>query len=398
MNDEEFGRQLPEMLGEVQLPLSTVDIDVAITLGRRRRRRPYAAGATAVLVLVAVAPIAVLSQRSQAPPQILPGSPPAATASGAPVARRCAPAERPAGFKDFVTDPSGTYLGGSYVTGRDADREFIERPAMWVGGKLHQLPLPPSQRGYLAAINERGVAVGGAGSGTDYATFAYVQGEIVPLAGGRGTAVTAINAAGVIVGTQIGRDYSETPVRWLSPASPLERLAIPSGAIGGRADHVTPRGEVIGTISMPGDQGQTWVPYRWDQAGKGRPLVIAEGMRVGVGPGNGDWVQGSYFITKEPLPPDTGAAVANLHTGEYRLFRDFVIEGQRSVTTDGWFIGHRRSSPGLRVLTDGRDSIVITDSATLPFVILHGVSADGKVVVGSTREGQDNWFGLIWRC
>ncbi|GIH07650.1 hypothetical protein Rhe02_57170 [Rhizocola hellebori] len=386
--DEEFGRHLPALLAEEPMPPSTVDIGLAMTAGRRRRRVRHVGSAIAVLAVITAVPIALQSQRPQAPPLALPSSSP--SMAGNPAA--CEVAQTAAGFLTFNTDPTGRHFAGT-VEDSNAEEVARHQPAIWRDGKIERIPIPAGNSGYVDAISASGMVVGRLVGNTGVVVFAYANGKLQVLPQSQDSRVSSVNASGVIAGSQLFEGHWR-PVRWRSLTSAPEKLALPDGANSGMASVVTDDGRVLGSAGFAQAGSYQGGPYLWTPDGKGSALPTPGGLSVAVAVGGGEWIGGQVPAKDEASKPD--AFVLNTRTHEFRRFPNILLEGEMSVSAIGWFIGQRLDNKGQRVLTDGTTFITLPPPPGSAHVVLDSVAADTTVVTGHRTEIP--YAGVIWRC
>jgi hypothetical protein len=386
-SDEEFGRYLPALLTEAPMPPSTVDVGQAIRTGRRRRQSRYVGSAIPALAVIMAVPIALQSQRPQAPPLAVPSTSPSAVVAKPTV---CSVAEVAAGFLTFNGDPSGRHFAGIL---EDLSVDGAQhKPAMWRNGKIEMIPVPADSSGYVDAVNASGVVMGRLVNKEGVSAFVYQDGKLHVLLDSKDSKPIAINDAGVVVGTRRSAD-NWVPIRWLSASSAPEALSLPASHVGGVAVTVTDDGVVYGTIS-PNAEGSHMSAYMWTADGEGSPLIVPTGSGQGIITGRGEWVGGM-------LPPKDqnskhSVFVFNTRTLELRQSPNFFLEGETPVTSNGWFIGRALGAQDRWMLTDGTTAVELPLPQGITRVVLDSVSADGRVVTGH-RVGEAR-AGVIWRC
>jgi hypothetical protein len=265
-----------------------------------------------------------------------------------------------------------------------------------------------------AAINSRGVAVGGLRRGwaSDYTEHAWrlVDGVWTVLrtpSGYDNASARAINDHGDIVGVAGTRGGAAVAVVWEVGTGYAPRiLPAPGNAV---ATGIAADGTIAGYAGVAGpvmpylyrDAGGQ--PYVWTPDGTGRTLPLPPGEEFGeVAQVRGDWATGSVMhqdhSANEPQPVYThGTARWNLHTGE--------------VFTHHWAHLPRVNGHGdvVEVPTgDINDGAVLTRDGRryeLPHPHQWGaaspvaLSDDATVILGSFRlwDGPSG-LGILWRC
>ncbi len=397
MEEDELARRLPAMLTDEPMPASTVDLGQAIRTGRRRRSIRYVASGVAALAVIAAVPIALQSQRPQAPPLSLPPTPPPSSSPVAAVNPTvCSVAQSPAGFLTLNTDPGGRYFAGTFTENKSAVLEdnSAHKPALWKDGRLELIPLEAGQYGYADAVNSSGVVIGRLIDGAGVVSlFAYAQGKVHLLPEGQDARAIAINEAGVIVGArQVGGEW--LPVRWRSLSSPPEVLPLPAGSKGGTASAIAPDGLTFGNVIFGNEAGQTAAAYVWTAEGNGSAIPSPGGLSYQLIGGSGDWIHGYYLEGKEETT--RGALLYNLRTQEFRRIPGYSIDGETSATSNGWFAARRGNTRDQVFLGDGSTFVPLPLPVGVSRVLLDSVSLDATVVTGHRTD--DKRAGVIWHC
>jgi uncharacterized membrane protein len=403
---------------------STIDIERAVRDGRRRARRRRAAQAGSAVVaaaLVIAGGGVAIAVRTGSLDTAIPdtsttntgassaGSPSAAPSSTraqppAPAApTRCALSLLP--IPDGVrmalvsgADPTGRLIvGRSYLSG--GGHQIL----LWRDSKAHKVPLDGDDP-VLNDINTAGVAVGGTfratpGGGEEnirQVPVAYLaNGSLVNLAGVTDGTAHAINEAGTIVG-----ESARQPVRWASPQSAAEQLPLPAGASVGEAWGIDEDGTIVGFVesALHGER-----PYVWFADGTHRALPIPTGAER---PSNdrrqsvraydirNGWATGIAGLSSE-----TGAVRWNVHTGEVRVFPEFLIRASMA-NAHGWQVGTDRQ--GRAILLSPAGTVLLPDLSRHEPGNLRNiattVSDDGRTIGGQSDDTNDVIRAVVWRC
>jgi len=383
VNDDDNGSLLLRPLAGEPVGAPRIDLARAMREGRRmRRRRSRSGGAALFAALTAVLVTGgLLLAPASTTPKPEPTLPPEPVVPAA-----CAVSALPDGGHPTVTVTAGDSTGRWHV-GTAAPVYGAEGPMLiWHDGKLVAQLAPPNGDATLRDINSSGVAVGSNNSDWDTYPFAYRNGKIERLKGGRGVAY-AINDAGEIVGT-IGIN-SRHPVRWKSADAEPETLPMPPGEKIQFLVDVAPDGTIAGM--------QLSDTYVWSPAGKVRKLrtPAASGVfrpgRFGYG-----WLYGTSVqdgVWRYEPNTDTWQ---HLTDAEHKAQFPGVGAGDSGVTGPDQlsvFVGGE-------VLRLGRNPIT-GRPGEYAFEIT-AVSADAHVVAGYALSDQSDpnkpMRPFIWRC
>ncbi|MFC4072510.1 hypothetical protein [Actinoplanes subglobosus] len=398
MTDERAVRLLLPLREEPEGP-ARIDVARSMVEGRRRRVLRRWSGGAALIALTSVAAgggtlaVAALNDGTPVPGPATTAAPSAvAAAPDVPVGCEVTRLPTDGVKKSLVTsgDPSGRYLAGRLY--RAASNTIL-----WRDGRILATPRVPGDDASFRDVNRSGVAVGGSFVTSDrQQAYVYRDGRVQEL-DGRGTTATAINDAGVIVGS-MGPAYSGVPVRWDSAGAKVTPLRLPEGATTGSADGIAEDGTVVGSVAP--DDGSEASGYLWLPDGTGRTMSLP--------PVDGEK---ATFFWPESIVDGwvAGRAVLDKPDGS-RWFTAY-----RYRIADGTY--EKVDGPGYPVLiaangwvVSGTQQPVITADDRLFDLPLHpdaddyqisSISADGRVIGGSGAALGGNQVGndpLMWTC
>jgi hypothetical protein len=384
---------------------SRIDVAQALAEGRRRRRVRWWAGGTAIIALTATAAgggtlaLGALDRPHPVPsPRLVATASPSVTVAARPAGPAgCTITRLPTdGLNQALVtggDPSGELLVGRlYPTNGSFHRPLV----VWKNGKIADRVEMPGSDQSLDDINSHGVAVG-TSFGSDDRQRAYVvrSGKVTALKGGEAGA-TAINDAGVIVGT-VGTALDGQPARWSSATVAPVRLALPSGAATGEASDIDEDGTVLGTIQPKrGTQtGYLWMP---DGTGRRMPLPTVDGAKANYfwpeSIRNG-WVAGRAGVDDSGGGSTFTAFRYRVDTGRYERVPDSAGMPAR-VAANGWVAGE--SLPPTIYSEAGVLHLPKYPAKGAVDYYLTSFSEDGLVVGGYVvGDGVQNQ-PLMWRC
>jgi hypothetical protein len=407
MTDEEARTLLHPLAGDPPGP-SRVDVPRAMAEGRRRRRSRIWATVAAVGALTATSvaggtlAVGAMGHDDVVPRPVLstPTSAPAsASAPAAPVEKGPADCTVTRLPTDGVTkaivsggDPSGRYLLGRLYTGRSPYPQVI-----WKDGRIAARPPLPGADGSFEDINTAGVAVGSAFQGEEIQGYAYHDGKVTAMKGGRGQA-SAINDAGVVVGG-LG-DYLElAAARWDSVDAQPVKLPVPDGTRESHAVDIDENGTILGTLNGP-DRAAPQTGYLWQADGTSElmPLPVVDGVQADAfwpeSIRNG-WVAGRSVKDSADGSRSFAWFRYRVATGTYEELPDETGMPDR-VAANGWVLG-TVTEP--RILSEAGVTKLPRYRKGTEYQ-LRSFSDDGLVVgghmtgIGASTENQP----LMWRC
>lgn len=361
-------------------------------VSRRRRAAKVwtaVAAAASLAVLMIVAPGVVktaLHQGNPVPVASRSAPSPRSLPAHCPVERLPVPAHS---VMDMVTgmDSTGRYIvGRTNPGGSDARMDML----LWDNGTLRVVALPGDQQ-LPTAVNSSGVAVGVSGMASERA-WVYRADTATYLEGSRPTHASAINNAGVIVGSEA----FTRPVVWRTASSQPQALPMPSGAWEGTAADIGDDGTIVGTLHRQYttlDRAYVWLP-----SGRLRelPLPVIDGteaVKTRATSIAGDWVAG---IAQGPT--EDVATRWNLRTGDIQTFPVLRFPGA-GISADGWLVG--TNNHGQALLATHPDSLALPDlnnhNNTLANLAVT-ISDDGHLIAGDGSAGGTLPEPVIWRC
>jgi hypothetical protein len=402
IDDQDAVTLLSPLAGEPSGP-SRIDVARALAEGRRRRRTRWWASGIAVVAVTATTAaggtlaFSALGRPTPAPPRPTTAPSPSVAVAAPPAGPKdCKVTRLPTGGieKSLVTggDSSGRWqVGRLYPPGRKEIRPLV----VWRDGEIADQVEAGGSDDSFTDINTRGQAVG-FGFRPDVQPYAYRDGRIRPLAGGTGTA-TAINDAGVVVGTQ-GPLYEGRPVRWPSTTARPEQLPLPSGAEFGAAEDIDEAGNVVGTVTS-GSQDGTGYLWLADGSVRRMPMPEVDGRKADMfwpaAIRNG-WVVGRSVVDTENSRSFVSYRY-RIATNRYEELaaasgmparvaaNGWVLgESERPVVTTG--AGRTTKLPKYQKLTGAQDYIV------------ESFSDDGLVAAGYSVGPEAENQPLLWRC
>jgi probable HAF family extracellular repeat protein len=198
-----------------------------------------------------------------------------------------------------VADPTGRYAAASLV-----QPDGTIRPVLWTDGEPAVLP-PAGDGAQPSAVNSAGVVVGTA-SGRDGRPLAWIyrDGRVSRLGAVPGYewwAPVSVDEHGAVTG-EAWRGLRFAVVSWPSAASrgAVVRVTEPRGV---RGSGVGAGGVVVGTW------GDGAAPYAWRADGTGRALRLPRGAATGQPVAvRGAWAAGWVGLHPATVPPEPAAA------------------------------------------------------------------------------------------
>lgn len=281
-------------------------------------------------------------------------------------------------------DPSGRYIVGNDMStmynGDTPQGDGRVRPILWTDGRPELLP---GLENYLdaTAVNADGTVVAvGDRSDRDGVVLRYVEGELEELDTPAGTwnfRAADINAGGDVVATaypDAGSSQAAFVLLWKAGSTTPAKLPLPAGA---EATDLADDGRILGVVQSSTQAGM-FIPYVWDQQGKGRELAVPDGTYAYVSTTRGTWAAGTLI--------PSGAMVRwDLTTGDVAELP--VDSPARDINTAGWIAG------GRTVLRDDANvTLPLPDGSPANSI---GI-ADNGLVLGERDNGGGGLF--TWQC
>ena len=380
--------------------------------GRRRRRFRFWATGSAVAALTATSlaggSLAVGALRTDDPipmPRMTISAMPSMTVS----ASAPAPATGPAGCtvtrlptdgvkKAIVSggDSSGRYLLGRLYTGQSG---FRYPQVIWKDGRIAGRPQLPGADGTFVDINTDGVAVGSSYQGEEIQGYAFHDGRVTAMKGGRGQA-SAISNSGVVVGG-LGDALELEAARWDSVTAQPVKLKVPAGTRESSAVDIDDDGTILGLVTGKArtaeQTGYLWLP---DGTAKFMPLPMVKGVQA-----DAFWpesIRNGWIAGRSMKDSDDGSTRSfawfryRVATGTYEELPNETGMPDR-VAANGWVLA-TASEP--RILSDNGVVTKLPRYRGGTEYQMRSFSDDGLVAgghmlgIGESVENQP----LIWRC
>ena len=402
MNDENDGAQrLLEVLRGEPYGVPEYDVDRAMAEGRRRRRlrRWSVTAAVSAVTLVAAGggtTVATALRDYDRRPQPLPSVAAPAPATQPSGALSCTMSRLPTGDikKALVTsgDPSGRYLAGRVYPPGERVRTIV-----WRDGKILSRAAMPGSDASIDDLNSAGVGVGTSYTGDLTKAYVFQDWKFTPL-GGENPAATAINDAGVIVGSG-GGELVRYPLRWRSPGAAPEKLPLPRGATEGKASLVDEDGTVVGTVAEPADRGEgsgyLWLP---DGTGRTMPLPKVHGRQATMfwPESIGGGMVAGQLVFDDKTSRRFAAMTYDIGANSYRDL-NAGLSSSILLAADGSVLSVTGSAPSI---VSGRVTTDLPIDEGREYQVRH-FSRDGRSAAGYSVFSVGNKTGnepVRWRC
>lgn len=403
MTDDEARTLLEPLAGDPPGP-SRVDVARAMTDGRRRRLTRIwatiaAAGAlTATSVAGGTLAVGAMDRHDGVPRPVLSAPAPVSAAPRPAGPTGCTVTRLPTDGVDKAIvsggDSSGRWLLGRLYSGQSGSRY---PQVIWKDGRIAERPRMPGADGSFDDINTAGVAVGSAFQGEEIQGYAFHDGRVTALKGGRGQA-TAISDAGVVVGG-LGSYLELAAARWDSVDAEPVKLKVPAGTRESQAVDVDEDGTILGTLTgrdaTAPQTGYLWLP---DGTSAYMPLPVVDGVRADAfwpeSIRNG-WVAGRSVEDAADGSRRFAWFRYRVATGTYEPLPDEAGMPDR-VAANGWVLGTATepriwSEAGVTKLPRYKNG----ESYQMRSFSDDGLVAGGHMTgLGTSPENQP----LMWRC
>ncbi|MEU7750975.1 hypothetical protein AB0B57_27350 [Micromonospora sp. NPDC049101] len=247
-----------------------------------------------------------------------------------------------------VIDPTGRYVAGTALRKVGTGNQYLL--LLWDGNRLTEVEAPSMAT--PADVNADGVVIGN-GWGGDGQPWRYRNGkvELLPVVpSSTGVSVTAINAAGDIVGSGNDADTGEFfAVRW--PATRPGTVEVLDAPANAQPTGITANGTIVGFAG----EFAAWTSWVRRPNGRFDALTVPGAQTAQVNTAAGHWAIGNV-----DLNGSWDKVRWNLRDGSYTML-DPQLQWLGDVNAKGVVVGGDRVARGAisRVLPGGGDRVTI---------------------------------------